>query len=161
MDQSHLLGNRSKQCRHCSCQKAQFKHGKAGSRFKAASPEYAEWRRVKYQAERHGKRVDPRWQDFVAFAADVGKVPVPGHHIRLIDQAGDYTADNCEWGPGRVVNKLYLVEGIEYTVPELAFAYDINTQTLRYRLRKMPAERAVKLRVAKRKPHRCNSARPA
>jgi hypothetical protein len=41
-------------------------------------------------------KLDPRWEHFENFLADMGEKP-EGLEIDRIDPFGDYTKDNCRW----------------------------------------------------------------
>lgn len=99
---------RSCGCRHREiARRVNHKHGFA--RKGRLLPEYRVWlalrercsnpkhRSYKYYGER-GIRVDPRWNDFSAFLADVGRRPSNKHSIdRYPNNDGDYAPNNVRW----------------------------------------------------------------
>lgn len=73
-----------------------------------ASPEYNAWRNMRARCgnPRHprfkdyggrGITVDPRWDDFEVFLADVGRRPGPSLSLDRIDNDGPYAPGNVRW----------------------------------------------------------------
>jgi len=90
----------------CGCRPANYKHGH--TRTGKIHPLYYTWinmhRRCKepnipvykYYGAR-GITVDPRWDDFAVFLADVGERPHPGLTLDRKDSTGNYTPSNIRW----------------------------------------------------------------
>lgn len=82
-------------------------HGEAGGIGKRMSVEYQAWAKMKRRAFNpvlkdqpyygSGVGMDPRWQDYLTFIADVGRRPSPGHTFDRKDVIRGYWPDNCRW----------------------------------------------------------------
>lgn len=78
----------------------------AGKR--APTPEYTTWQNMRnrclnvhaqdysYYGAR-GITIDPRWDKFENFLADMGRRPTAKHTLDRIDSDGNYTLSNCRW----------------------------------------------------------------
>jgi hypothetical protein len=67
-------------------------------------PTYISWRRmrqrVKHRPEYAGTYIDPRWDVFANFLADMGERP-EGKTLGRINNDGHYTKNNCRWETAR------------------------------------------------------------
>lgn len=67
-------------------------------------PTYISWRRmrqrVNHRPEYTGTYIDPRWDDFRNFLADMGERP-EGKTLGRINNDGHYTKNNCRWETAR------------------------------------------------------------
>lgn len=86
-----------------------------------------------------GITIDPCWDTFDQFLADMGEVP-EGMSIERIDNEKGYGPDNCKWATrleqGRNTRKCRVIThgGKTQTLAEWADEYGINRQTLGKRL---------------------------
>lgn len=86
-------------------------HGHRGSLGSNRTPTYNSWRAMKMRLTQkthesyswyggRGITMDPRWDKFEAFLADMGERP-EGKTLDRIDPNGNYTKDNCKWSTAK------------------------------------------------------------
>lgn len=116
--------------RSCGCEKGSRRHGLAGT------PTHKIWLGMRTRClnpndtsfHNYGGRgisVDPRWDDFANFLADMGERP-SGMDLDRIDNDGPYSPDNCRW-VSRTTNlrntrrtRFVEVDGVRMSVTEAA-----------------------------------------
>jgi hypothetical protein len=100
-----------------------------------------------------GITVDPRWQKFENFLADMGPKP-PGVTLERIDNDGPYTAENCRWASSAEQhrntrqNHRLTHQGQTLCVAEWATILMIHPNTLRWRLRRWSISQAMTMPVS-------------
>jgi hypothetical protein len=131
-------------------------------------PLYGLWKRMRQRCRdkncpeyhRYGGRgitVDPRWDNFANFLADMGLRPTPRHQVERKDNDGPYSPDNCVWATRKMqsrntrANHLVTFQGKTQTVVDWAEELGIGRFTLFKRLhRGWPVEKALTLSVGVR-----------
>lgn len=120
----------------CGCEKGLRRHGQA------RTPTYKIWLGIRARClnpndtafHNYGGRgitIDPRWDDFLRFLADMGERP-PGMDIDRIDNNGPYAPDNCRWVTRSINlrntrrNRFVEVAGVRMSVAEAAETLGIS-----------------------------------
>jgi hypothetical protein len=118
--------------------------------FKNPHPLYSTWRSMRDRCMNpnfrqwadyggRGIKVCERWNDFHAFAADMGPRP-EGHSIDRIDNDGDYTPENCRWATRKQQQRnrraaVYVeIDGQKYLLAELAEMSGLRPTTVKARV---------------------------
>jgi hypothetical protein len=136
----------SRRCRSCATALRNHRHGAWGDKNgKRVHANYMMYQSMLHISARMSIPVDPRWRGpdgYRTFIADMGPPRRRGYDLRRIDTARGYGPDNC-----RVVRAEkrppVILDGITYTIGELAFIHGIHPDTLAWRLRTMSPEDAV------------------
>ena len=93
--------------------------------------------------KRYGGRgitIDPRWQKFENFLADMGECPSSEYSLDRIDPNGNYERGNCRWATAKeqAVNRTntvrLLYQGNNLTLDEWAELTGLHRQTIRDRV---------------------------
>ena len=96
-----------------------------------------------------GIKVCERWQDFKNFIEDIGRRPSKKHSIDRVDNDGNYEPGNCRWVlpeiQARNTRKTVFIEfnGKKQSLSEWAREVGVSRETLKYRFKKMPIEKAM------------------
>lgn len=127
-----------------------FRHGQS------RTPEHNAWCAIHQRCNnpkypryaRYGGRgitVDPRWNVFENFLADMGQRPSPKHSIERRDNNGPYAPENCVWATnrqqannrgGRKANVLLTYAGETLNVTQWAARTGLSGNQIRNRIRK-------------------------
>lgn len=87
-----------------------------------------------------GIKVCDRWLTYANFINDMGRRPTPQHTIDRINNDGDYEPSNCRWATCSEQNRNRRMlrlerEGKKLSVRELASAFGVCVNTIRYRMK--------------------------
>jgi hypothetical protein len=89
-----------------------------------------------------GLTVDPRWDDFLVFLADMGLRPTPKHSVERRDNSKGYSPENCYWGTraeqgaNKRNNRMLTYQGLTLHLSEWARRIGITKESLHNRVRK-------------------------
>jgi len=125
------------------------KHGKAKRKSKSAA--YISWVGMKTRSTNpnctgaknyflRGIKMDPRWNSFECFYADMGDPPDSGYSLDRIDVNQGYSVNNCRWANrvtqnnNRRDNRRLEYDGRYWTITELANHVGMSRKLLSHRL---------------------------
>jgi hypothetical protein len=147
--EKHVLVNSLKcgESKSCGCQrKTRLTHGKSGT------PEYLVWLRMKQRcydpnATRfedwggRGNKVCSRWKhSFPNFLKDMGAKPTSKHSLDRLDNAQDYSLENCRWATPKEQarnsrhNRYLTHDGLTLILQEWSERTGIASSTIRQRI---------------------------
>ena len=112
---------------------SRLRHG--NRRKSGTSAEYSAWMKMRSRCNNknnaaykdyggRGISVDPRWDSFEAFLADMGQRPSSAHSLDRIDNNKGYSPENCRWATwkeqqrNRRSNTVYTVDGVTASLAE-------------------------------------------
>ena len=148
---SRLRSGRGKYCsKTCGNSVTSTRHGHSGKRWQ--SPTYTSWINMRkrcidpaspkyYQYGGAGITVDPRWDAFINFLADMGERP-EGKTLDRIDGTKGYSKENCRWSTiteqqqNMKSNVRVTYQGETHCISEWARRTGIHSTVLSYRIRK-------------------------
>jgi hypothetical protein len=137
-------------------------------------PLYKTWCEMRYRCENPNKHnfryyggrgisVCVRWQDFEAFAEDMGVRP-EGMTLDRIDPNGNYEPENCRWATKKQqmnnrgnYNRILTVKGRRVTMTQASRLWRVPVGTIWMRLKLGWGEEDAAIRsVRKHKPYQAN-----
>lgn len=128
-----------------------LRHGESSRTHR--SPEYTAWQNMRARCLRpahpkyadyggRGITIDPRWDSFEAFLADIGRRPGPDYSLDRIDNDGCYGPGNLRWAtrPEQQRNRrpvrldpeaVEVIRSSSETVTALAHRLGVDRKTIR------------------------------
>ena len=145
-----LLSQRTQSCGCLQIEKTHDRHTHYNDLYPI---EYHAWKSMRQRCTnpnekeypRYGGRgisMDPTWEDFLVFYADVGPRPEKGYSLDRIDVDGNYNKENCRWATAKTQannrrnNRRFTHDGRTLTVSEWARELGIEPTTLFRRLQR-------------------------
>jgi hypothetical protein len=173
---AYVTGNalRSGRTQSCGCYKVDYNttHGMTDT------PEFKVWKSARGRCTdknnpsygRYGARgitVDPSWDSFEQFYADMGPRPFPVATIERIDNDGPYCKANCRWATkkeqarNRRNNRPMTIDGVTKPISAWCEEYGLARDTVGYRLNKLgwDIKRAVTTPLLRQRTHSGDSCR--
>ena len=150
-----VAGNlRSGNTRSCGCLQRDTVVERNTTHGLRAHPVYRTWVNMRdrcanprNQKYRHyggrGITVDPRWDDFATFLADVGEKPSPRYTLDRIDNDGPYSPENCRWATQTEQtrntrrNRVLTLRGVSRPLSAWAEVLGISYNTLHGRITRL------------------------
>lgn len=141
------------QTQSCGCLSAERSSAANLRHGHTRSPTYLSWQAMKSRTQRTGDvaysryggdgiGIDPRWNSFTEFLADMGVRPEGTTLDRYPDKDGSYTASNCRWATAKQQaqnrkNSLYVeVEGQQLPFTDACKTFGIKAGTVYARYRR-------------------------
>lgn len=139
----------------CGCMAREMTSARSKTHGLTYSREWQAWQRVRKRCGKPGHyehvAIDPRWDSFDAFLADMGPMPADKPTIDRIDNAKGYEPGNCRWAStteqnrNKTSNVNLTYRGRTMTVAEWAREIGMSHSGLNDRLDKMTVEEALEL----------------
>jgi len=161
--------------RSCGCFKRDTTRKRATTHGRHKSPEWQAWagmrRRCSNPADAYyayyggrGIKVDPRWDSFEPFFADMGERPSSSHELDRIDTDGPYSPGNCRWttrkqnARNRRNNRVIEIGGVKRTLAEWAERSGLLGSAISARIRAgWTPERAISEPISRSSKPKCTS----
>lgn len=135
----------------CGCRAAERVAAAQTTHGQSKTPEHRAWIAMRSRCNNpnttkwhlyggRGITVDPRWDDFATFLADMGPKPSKRHSVERRDGNKGYSPENCYWATpeqqnqNTTRNRFLTFEGETLTVSEWARRKGISQSALRNRI---------------------------
>lgn len=83
----------------CGCKSTEASRDTFAVHGRSETPENKTWRNIRSRAKRLKLWIDPAWDTFEGFHADMGEKPSPRHRLRRSGLDDSYGPNNCYWAP--------------------------------------------------------------